>query len=101
MDSQQRLGVENAIAAIDLLSDRWTLLVMFFLKDETMRFGELERAIGRISPKMLTQTLRRMERNGLVQRHVYAEVPPRVEYSPTELGTTLAGPLMALCDWSV
>src|SRR5438445_7270719 len=66
----------------------------------TMRYAELQRAIGGISQKMLTQTLRSLERDGLVQRKVHPVVPPKVEYSLTRLGRTLIEPLHALCRWS-
>jgi DNA-binding HxlR family transcriptional regulator len=65
-----------------------------------MRYAELQRAIGGISQKMLTQTLRSLERDGLVQRTVHPVVPPKVEYSLTRLGRTLIEPLQALCHWS-
>ncbi len=65
-----------------------------------MRYAELQRAIGGISQKMLTQTLRSLERDGLVQRTVHPVVPPKVEYSLTRLGRTLIEPLHALCRWS-
>lgn len=65
-----------------------------------MRYGELQKEIGDISQRMLTKTLRGLERNGLVARKVYPVVPPKVEYSVTPLGETLSDVLIALCDWS-
>src|SRR5512140_3399858 len=85
---------------LDLIADKWTTLVIYLLSGGTRRYGELQRSIGGISQKMLTQTLRRLEADGLVSRTVYAEVPPRTEYSLTELGGTLREPLGALCRWA-
>lgn len=86
---------------LDRIGDRWSVLVLLLLSDGTHRFGQLARAIGGISQKMLTQTLRGLERDGLVTRTVYAEVPPRVEYDLTELGRSLHGVVDALIDWAV
>jgi DNA-binding HxlR family transcriptional regulator len=86
---------------LNLIADEWTPLVFYALEDEdTMRFGQLLKRIGGISRKMLTQTLREMERNGLVQRVVYPVVPPVVEYSLTPLGQTLREPMHALSGWA-
>ncbi|HEV3153396.1 MAG TPA: helix-turn-helix domain-containing protein [Candidatus Baltobacteraceae bacterium] len=88
-------------ALLDRIADKWTTLVIGMLdKKQPRRFSELRRAIGGISQKMLTQTLRDMERDGLVARNVYAEIPPRVEYALTTLGLTLREPLNALAEWS-
>jgi DNA-binding HxlR family transcriptional regulator len=70
------------------------------LEDGAMRFSDLRRAIGGITQKMLTQTLRSLERDGLVKRTIYPEVPPHVEYELTELGRTLIEPLAVLRDWA-
>ena len=83
-----------------LLADQWTPLVIYALEEGTMRFGQLLKRIDGISKKMLTQTLRAMERNGLVQRVVYPVVPPVVEYSLTPLGQTLIEPVNALRGWA-
>lgn len=86
---------------LQLIADQWTPLVIYALEDNgTMRFGQLLKRIGGISRKMLTQTLRALERNGLVQRVVYPVVPPVVEYSLTPLGQTLVEPIKALSDWA-
>lgn len=85
---------------LDLIANKWTVLVIYLLTDGTRRFGELQRAIGGISQKMLTQTLRKLEADGLVSRTVHAEVPPRTEYALTPLGRTLQKPLGALCEWA-
>lgn len=83
-----------------LLADRWTMLVLYALQHDTRRYGELQALIGGISQKMLTQVLRRLERDGIVTRTVYAIVPPRVEYRLTPLGVTLLRPLGAICRWA-
>ncbi len=85
---------------LDLIADKYTVLVIIFLQNGPRRFGELQRIITGISQKVLTQTLRNLERDGLVTRTVYAEVPPRVEYALTALGTTLIQPLAALRNWA-
>ena len=85
---------------LDLIADKWSTLIIALLEDQPRRFAELHRAIGGISQKMLTQTLRGLERDGLVQRTVYAEVPPRVEYALTPLGCTLCEPIKAIIQWS-
>ena len=85
---------------LQLIADEWTPLVIYALEEDTMRFGQLLKRIDGISTKMLTQTVRAMERNGLVQRVVYPVVPPVVEYSLTPLGQTLVEPMKALGDWA-
>jgi DNA-binding HxlR family transcriptional regulator len=83
-----------------LIADQWTMLVIVALGDGTKRFSQLHAHIEGISKKMLTQTLRELERNGLVKRVVYPVIPPMVEYSLTPLGQTLNGPIGAIRDWS-
>jgi DNA-binding HxlR family transcriptional regulator len=85
---------------LDRIADKWTALIIQLLSKKTMRYAELQREIGGISQKMLTQTLRSLERDGLVDRKVYPVVPPKVEYSLSRLGRTLIEPLRALCRWS-
>ncbi|GLZ82065.1 transcriptional regulator [Actinorhabdospora filicis] len=87
-------------AALDRLADKWTALIVGVLSTGTKRFGEIRDAIDGISEKMLTQTLRSLERDGLVERRSYPTVPPRVEYRLTELGLTLEEPLSAVRDWA-
>ena len=82
-----------------LISDRWKVLILRDLMQDTRHFGELKRSVGHISQKVLTTNLRSMEQSGLINRHVYAEVPPRVEYSLTERGKSLLPILDALCAW--
>src|SRR5438105_1866455 len=85
---------------LDRIADKWTALVIHVLSDGTKRSGELRRAISGISQKMLTQTLRSLEHDGLVERKVYPVVPPMVEYSLTSLGRSLEEPLSAICKWA-
>lgn len=85
---------------LDLIANKWTALVIKCLSERTLRFGELREAIGGVSQKMLTQTLRALEREGLVERTVYPVVPPKVEYRLTASGRTLVEPLAALCRWA-
>lgn len=86
---------------LDHIGDRWTVLIVGALWDGSVRFSELRRRVEGISQKMLTQTLRALERDGLVRRDVYPEVPVRVEYTLTEAGLTLREPLRALELWSI
>jgi DNA-binding HxlR family transcriptional regulator len=85
---------------LDRIGDKWATLIIMLLQDGTMRFSELQHSIGGISQKMLTQSLRNLERDGLISRSVYAEVPPRVEYRLTPLGETLCAPIAAIVGWS-
>jgi DNA-binding HxlR family transcriptional regulator len=85
---------------LDRVGDKWSVLVVVLLGERSHRFSELHRAIEGISQRMLTLTLRVLERDGLVSRTVHPTVPPRVEYALTELGRTLLAPLSALADWA-
>ncbi|GAA3735938.1 DNA-binding HxlR family transcriptional regulator [Spinactinospora alkalitolerans] len=85
---------------IDRVGDKWSVLVILHLVRGTHRFSELRCAIGGVTPKVLTHTLRELERDGLVEREVHAEVPPRVEYRLTDLGRDAVAPLDALRDWA-
>ena len=85
---------------LELLADRWSMLILYALTAGVLRHGELRSKVGGISQKMLTQTLRALEHDGLVSRQVYAVVPPHVEYSLTPLGRTLLRPLRAICSWA-
>lgn len=82
-----------------LIGNKWKVLILRDLMDGTRRFGELKKSVGQISQKVLTSQLREMEAQGLVNRKVYAEVPPRVEYSLTKLGQSLKPVLDALRIW--
>jgi DNA-binding HxlR family transcriptional regulator len=83
-----------------LISDKWTIAIIYALAGGTRRFGELQRRINGVSPKMLTQTIRKLEIDGLVERKVYPSVPPKVEYALTPLGETLVEPILNLCRWA-
>jgi len=85
---------------LDRLADKWTVLVIGQLAAGTMRFAELRRAVDGVSQKMLTSTLRDLERDGLVKRQLYASVPPKVEYSLTALGGSLINKMQGLCLWA-
>jgi DNA-binding HxlR family transcriptional regulator len=86
--------------AIELLSNKWRITILHLLRNEPLRTSELRGAITEISPKVLTQTLRGLERDGLVERKVHTAVPPRVEYSLTSMGASLLKPLEDLCHWA-
>ena len=86
---------------LSLIGDKWKVLILRDLMDGTKRFGELKKSIGSVSQKGLTAQLRDMEENGLVNRTVYAEVPPRVEYSLTEIGHSLKPIIDAMMDWGM
>lgn len=85
---------------LDCIGDRWSLLALLTLSSGTHRFTELRRAIGDVSQRMLAQTLRGLERDGYVSRKVYASVPPKVEYTLTELGHSLLGKITPLVAWA-
>ena len=85
---------------LDQIADKWTTLIIGVLENGPQRFSAIQRAVDGVSQKMLTQTLRELERDGLVQRRVFAEVPPRVEYRLTPLGATLSAPIAAIRDWA-
>lgn len=84
---------------LTLIGDKWKVLILRDLMDGTKRFGELKKSIGSVSQKVLTAQLRDMEEKGLVSRKVYAEVPPRVEYTLTETGYSLKPVLDAMTEW--
>ena len=94
-------AIDRTRAVLDLVTDKWVISVIYSLSEGTKRFGRLEREVCGVSQKMLTQTLRGLERDGLIARKAYPVVPPRVEYSLTALGKTLVEPLTALRDWAV
>ena len=84
---------------LTLIGDKWKVLILRDLMPGTKRFGELKKSVGNVSQKVLTAQLRAMEESGLVKRKVYAEVPPRVEYSLTELGKSLKPILDSMQAW--
>jgi DNA-binding HxlR family transcriptional regulator len=83
-----------------LIGDKWTALIIRSLAGRTLRYNELQREVAGISQKMLTQTLRALEEDGVIARKVYPVIPPMVEYSLTPLGRTLVKPLRAICEWA-
>ena len=84
---------------LTLIGDKWKVLILRDLMPGTKRFGELKKSVGNVSQKVLTAQLRAMEESGLLNRKVYAEVPPRVEYSLTELGESMRPILSAMENW--
>lgn len=95
--TKQCLKVSEILARI---GNKWTVLIIMMLRERTHRFNELKRGIDGISQRMLTLTLRNMERDGLIGRTVTPSIPPRVDYALTPLGHSLAEPVQALGDWS-
>lgn len=89
----------SVAATVDVAGGKWKPLIVHYLMDGTKRFGELQRLIGTVTQRSLTLQLRELESDGIVTRAVFAEVPPRVEYSLTEFGTTLAPVLAAMKAW--
>ncbi|UPK75081.1 helix-turn-helix transcriptional regulator [Nocardioidaceae bacterium SCSIO 66511] len=96
-DSREECEVRQIL---DRIADKWSLLVVSLLERRTMRFNELRREIDGISQRMLSVTLRHLERDGLVRRTMYPEVPPRVEYQMTDLGCTLLDTIQSLVSWT-
>ncbi len=86
---------------LDRLGDRWTVLVLKELEGGTLRFGEIKARIADVSQRMLAQTLRRLEQDGLVSRRVFPTIPPRVDYTLTDLGRSLLVPLGEMVRWAV
>lgn len=86
--------------AVGVIGGKWKVLILWHLQEQgTLRFAELQRALDGVTHKVLSQQLRELERDGMITRRVYAEVPPRVEYSLSPLGETLRGPLAVFCEW--
>ncbi len=86
---------------LELIGGKWKPLIIWYLAENTMRFSELKRALPNITQKMLTQQLRGLEKSGLVNRHIYTEIPPKVEYSLTSAGKSLLPILESLRQWGV
>ncbi len=86
-------------AALAVIGGKWKPLVLYHLATGTLRYGELRRAVGSVTHKVLIQQLKELEADGVVKRVDYGEIPPRVDYSLTKFGQTLAGALAPLCQW--
>jgi DNA-binding HxlR family transcriptional regulator len=86
-------------SAIALIGGKWKLAILYNLREQTMRFSELKKALSHVTQKMLTQQLRELERDGLLSRKVFAEVPPKVEYSITPIARKLEPILALMCAW--
>ena len=97
--AKKELPACPAETTLTLIGDKWKVLILRDLMPGTKRFGELKKSVGNVSQKVLTAQLRAMEESGLVNRKVYAEVPPRVEYSLTELGKSLKPILDSMRAW--
>lgn len=95
-DCEYQCSMELTLA---LIGGKWKALILWYLGENTVRFSGLRKALPRITQKMLTQQLRELEEDGLVDRHVYTQVPPRVEYRLTAAGKSLLPILATLCEW--
>lgn len=92
---------EAAAATLAIIGNKWSVLTIMLLSDGPRRFNELKRLTGGVSQRMLTITLRQLEREGLVTRTVFPTIPPRVDYALTDLGQALKKPVMALGIWAI
>lgn len=104
MDNMRGRDPGNCAAVNDILStigDKWTVLIIVTLSNGPMRFNEIRRAVGDISQRMLTLTLRGLERKGLATRTAFPTMPPRVDYALTELGKTLIPPIRSIAQWAI
>ena len=99
-DASELEMIHGTRAVVDLVASKWSVDVLYLLANGTRRYSEVFYEVGEISKKTLTQTLRGLQRDGLVARRAYPEVPPRVEYSLTPLGWNVTGLLMSLYDWA-
>ena len=99
ISSKKELPLCPVETTLTLIGDKWKVLILRDLMNETLRFGELKRSIGKVSQKVLTSQLRDLERDGLVHREVFAEVPPRVEYSLTDTGRSLEPVIDSMRIW--
>ena len=97
----QSAGCKNVAPVLNRVGDKWSMMIVMMLAGGAMRFSELKRAIDGISQRMLTLSLRGLERDGLVTRTVTPSIPPRVDYELTELGISLRQPVRALGEWAI
>jgi DNA-binding HxlR family transcriptional regulator len=95
----KQLPMVPAERALKVIGGRWKVFVLYYLFDGTKRLSELRRLIPAVSQKVLVQSLREMEEHGIVRREVFAQVPPRVDYSATKLGKSLEPIVASLCEW--
>lgn len=100
-DQETHAECKALVQVIDRIGDKWTVMVVGVLSNGPQRFNTILRTIGGVSHRMLTLTLRGLERDGLVTRTVYPTIPPKVEYELTELGSSLITPLRALASWGL
>jgi DNA-binding HxlR family transcriptional regulator len=102
MQAKSDIILENypSRQVLDLIADKWRPIVLYILGQGTKRYSDLQRQLPGVSKKMLTQTLRRLEQDGLLTRKAFPVVPPRVEYDLTRLGQTFLEPVAALCAWA-
>jgi DNA-binding HxlR family transcriptional regulator len=98
-DSIKRLPALPAERALKVISGRWKAIILYYLFERPLRLSELQRLMPGISQKVLIQQLRELEEHGMVHREVFPQVPPRVDYSVTQLGLSLEPVLQALCEW--
>lgn len=87
------------VTTLDIIGGKWKVLILYHLSQETRRFNELQHRLGTVTQRMLTLQLRELERDGIVHREVYNQVPPKVEYSLTDFGRTLLPVIEAMRDW--
>ena len=99
-DANELEMIRGTRAVVDLVASKWSVDVLYLLANGTRRYSEVFYDVGEISKKTLTQTLRSLERDGLIARRAHPGVPIRVEYSLTPLGWSLTGPLMAMYEWA-
>jgi DNA-binding HxlR family transcriptional regulator len=99
-DDEDHSGCRALLQVLDRIGDKWTVMVVGTLARGPMRFNAIQRAINGISHRMLTLTLRGLERDGMVERRAFATIPPKVEYELTTLGRSLIAPLDTLMDWA-
>ncbi len=97
----ENISLNLAETTIKMLGDRWKVQIIECLMDGTKRFGELKRELGNITQKVLTSNLRMLEENGILIRHVYAQVPPRVDYTLTDIGYNLKPVIESMVAWAV
>ncbi|MES5397486.1 helix-turn-helix domain-containing protein [Bacillus amyloliquefaciens] len=95
-DNEYRCSIE---LTLKLIGGKWKVLILWYLDEKNMRFGELKRALPQITQKMLTKQLRELEEDGIVNRSVHHQIPPKVEYSLSEIGKSLLPILSTLSDW--